>query len=72
MSTKNMWVFATPNDYYLCAPISQPGVDLKKYEIKPNFLNQFGASVCEDAGRHVNIFNEIFEMIRIKNVNPDR
>jgi hypothetical protein len=31
--------FATLNDYYLCAPITQPDVDAEDYEIKQNFLN---------------------------------
>jgi hypothetical protein len=31
--------FATPNNDYLCGPITQPIVIAENYEIKPNFLS---------------------------------
>ena len=39
MATKKLGEFATPNDDYLHAPITQPAVVAEKYEIKPNLLN---------------------------------
>ena len=76
MAHKKPREFATPNDDYLRAPISQPAVEAKNYEIKPNVLtlvqqNQFGDSASEDAGMHLNTFPEICDMMRIKDVNPD-
>ena len=76
MAHKKLGEFATPNDDYLRAPITQPAVEAENYEIKPNFLtlvqqNQFGGSASEDAGMHLNTFTEICDMMRIKDVNPD-
>ena len=76
MAQKMLGEFATPNDDYLRAPITQPAVEAENYEIKPNFLtlvqqNQFGGSASEDAGMHLNTFTEICDMMRIKDVNPD-
>ena len=36
MAQKKLGEFATPNDDYLSAPITQPAVDAENYEIKPN------------------------------------
>ena len=52
MAAKKLGEFATPNDDYLRAPITQPTVTAENYEIKPNFLslvqqNQFGASLLK-------------------------
>ena len=63
MAHKKLGEFATPNDDYLRAPITQPAVEAANYEIKPNFLtlvqqNQFGGSASEDAGMHLNTFTE--------------
>ena len=76
MAHKKLEEFATPNDDYLCAPITQPAVEAENYAIKPNFLilvqqNQFGGSASEDAGTHLNTFIEICDMMCIKDVNPD-
>ena len=76
MAAKKLGEFATPNDDYLRAPITQPAVDAENDEIKPNLLtlvqqNQFGGSASEDAGMHLNTFTEICDMMRIKYVNPD-
>ena len=38
MAHKKLGEFATPNDDYLRAPITQPAVEAENYEIKPNFL----------------------------------
>lgn len=38
MAKKKLGYFATPNDDYLRAPITQPAVEVETYEIKPNFL----------------------------------
>jgi hypothetical protein len=53
--------FATPNDDYLRASITQPVVHAENYEIKPHILtlvqqNQFGGSASKDAGMHLNTF----------------
>ena len=74
MAHKKLGEFATPNDDYLRAPITQPAVKAENYEIKPNFLtlvqqNQFGGSASEDAGMHLNTFTEICDTMRIKDVN---
>ena len=55
MAEKKLGEYATPNDDYLRAPITQPAVTAENYEIKPHFLtlvqqNQFGGSASEDAG----------------------
>jgi hypothetical protein len=76
MAAKKLGEFATPNDDYLRAPITQPVVDADNYEIKPHFLtlvqqNQFGGSAVEDAGMHLNTFTEICDMLCIKDVNPN-
>ena len=76
MAPKKLGEFATPNDDYLRVPITQPAVDADNYEIKHLFLtlvqqNQFGGSVVEDAGMHLNTFTEICDMLCIKNVNPN-
>ena len=39
MANKKLGEFATPNDDYLRAPITQPAVVAENYEIKPNLLN---------------------------------
>ena len=64
MSKKKLGEFATPNGDYLRAPITQPTIIAENYEIKPNLLNliqqnQFGGSASEDAGMHLNTFNEL-------------
>jgi hypothetical protein len=33
--------------------------------------NQFGGSANEDSGMHLHTFTEIYDMMRIKDVNPD-
>ena len=76
MAAKKLGEFATPNDDYLHAPITQHVVDADNYEIKPHFLtlvqqNQFGGLAVEDAGMHLNTFTEICDMLRIKDVNPN-
>ena len=38
MAHKKLGEFATSNDNYLRAPITQPAVDVENYEIKSNFL----------------------------------
>ena len=55
MAYKKLGEFATPNDDYLRAPITQPEVVEENYQIKPNLLNliqqtQFGGSASRDAG----------------------
>jgi hypothetical protein len=67
---------ATPNNDYIRAPITQPTIEAKNYEIKPNYLslveqNQFRGSTSEDAGFHLNTFTEICYMMHIKDVDPD-
>ena len=57
MASKKLGEFATPNDDYLRAPVTQPAVVAENYEIKPNLLNliqqnQFSGSASEDAGMH--------------------
>jgi hypothetical protein len=37
MATNKYGEFATPNDDYLHAPITQPAVDTQNYEIEPQF-----------------------------------
>jgi hypothetical protein len=64
MAQKKLGEYATPNEDYISAPITQPAVEAKNYEIKPNYLslvqqNQFGGSTSEDAGLHLNTFTEI-------------
>ena len=76
MAQKKLGEYATPNDDYLRAPITQPAVTAENYEIKPHFLslvqqNQFGGSAAEDAGMHLNTFTEICDMMRIKDVDPN-
>ena len=39
MAEKKLGEYATPNDDYLRAPITQPAVTAENYEIKPHFLN---------------------------------
>ena len=74
MAEKKLGEYATPNDDYLRAPITQPAVTAENYEIKPHFLslvqqNQFGGSAAEDAGLHLNSFTKICDMMRIKDVD---
>ena len=38
MAKKKLGEYAPPNDDYLRAPITQPVVTAKNYEIKPHFL----------------------------------
>jgi hypothetical protein len=43
-------------------PITQPAIEAKTYEIKPNILslvqqNQFGSSAVENSGFHLNTFS---------------
>ena len=76
MANKKLGEFATPNDDYLRAPITQPAVVAENYEIKPNLLNliqhnQFGGSASEDAGMHLNTFTELCDMMRMKDVDPN-
>ena len=76
MAAKKFGEFATPNDDYLCAPITQPAVVAENYEIKPNLLNliqqnQFGGSASEDAGMHLNTFTKLCDMMRMKDVDPN-
>ena len=76
MAQKKLGEYATPNDDYLRAPITQPAVTAENYEIKPHFLslvqqNQFGVSSSEDAGMHLNAFTEICDMMCIKDVDPN-
>ena len=76
MANKKLGEFATPNDDYLRAPITQPAVIAENYEIKPNLLNliqqnQFGGSAFEDAGMHLNTFTELCDMMRMKDVEPN-
>ena len=52
MAAKKLGEFATPNDAYLRATITQPAVEAENYEIKPNFLtlvqqNQFGGPLLK-------------------------
>jgi hypothetical protein len=37
--TKKLGEYATPNEDYIRAPITQPAVEAENYEIKPNFLS---------------------------------
>jgi hypothetical protein len=74
MAQKKLGEYATPNDDYICAPITLPAIEAENYEIMPNFLslvqqNQFGGSTSEDASLHLNTFTEICDMMRIKDVN---
>lgn len=39
MAQKKLGDYATPNDDFMRAPITQPAVTAKNYEIKPNFLS---------------------------------
>jgi hypothetical protein len=39
MAQKKLGEYATPNEDYIRAPITQPAVEAKKYEIKTNYLN---------------------------------
>jgi hypothetical protein len=76
MAAKKLGEFATPNDEFLRAPITQPNVIMENYETKPNFLslvqqNQFGGSIYEDAGMHLNTFTKIGDMMPIIYVNSD-
>ena len=76
MAQKKLGEYATPNDDYLHALITQLIVTAENYEIKPHFLslvqqNQFGGSAAEDAGIHLNTFTEICDMMRIKDVDPN-
>ena len=76
MANKKLGEYATPNDDYLRAPITQPAVVAENYEIKPNLLNliqqnQFSGSASEDAGMHLNTFTELCDMMRIKDVAPN-
>ena len=76
MDEKNLGEFATPNNDYLCTPITQPAIAADDYEIKPYYLclvqhNQFGGSDVEDACMHSNTFTKICDMMRIKDVDPD-
>ena len=76
MAEKKLGEFATPNHDYLRTPITQPAILAEDYEIKPHYLslvqrNQFGGSAVEDAGMHLNTFTEIFDMMRIKDVDRD-
>jgi hypothetical protein len=76
MAEKKLGEYATPNDDYICSPITQPAVEAENFEIKPNYLslvqqNQFGGSTSKDAGLHLNTFIEICDTMRIKDVNPD-
>ena len=75
MANKKLGEFATPNDDYLRAPITQPAVVAENYEIKPNLLNliqqnQFSGSAYEDAGMHLNTFTELCDMMRMPDVDP--
>src|SRR4051812_5556560 len=76
MAEKKLGEFATPNNDYLPTPITQPTITIVDYEIKPHYLslvqqNQFGGSVVEDAGMHLNTFTKICDMMHIKDVDPD-
>ena len=76
MAEKKLGEYATPNDDYLRAHITQPAVTAENYEIKPHFLslvqhNQFASSAAEDAGLHLNSFTKICDMMRIKDVDPN-
>jgi hypothetical protein len=76
MAQKKLEEYATPNEDYIRAPITQPAVEVENYEIKPNYLslvqhNQFGGSTSKDVGLHLSTFAEICDMMRIKDVNPD-
>jgi hypothetical protein len=76
MAQKKLGEYATPNEDYIRAPITQPAVAAKNYEINPNYLslvqqNQFGGLTSKDAGLHFNTFTEICDMMCIKDVNPD-
>ena len=76
MAHKKLGEFATPNDDYLCAPITQPAVFAENYKIKPNLLNliqqnQFGGSASEDAGMHLNTFTTLCDMMCMKDVDPN-
>jgi hypothetical protein len=67
MATKKLGDFATPNDYYL-------RVNAENYETKPNFLNlvqhnQFGGSASEDIGMQLNIFIEIWNLLKNKSTS---
>jgi hypothetical protein len=48
MAAKKLWEFATPNDNYLCTPITQHNVTVENYKIKHKILigqqRQFGSS----------------------------
>ena len=37
MAEKKLGEYATPNDDYLRAPITQPAVTAENYEIRPHF-----------------------------------
>ena len=76
MAEKKLGEYAIPNDDFIRAPITQPAVTAENYEIKPNLLslvqqNQFGGSVAENLGMHLNTFTEICDMMRIKDVDPN-
>jgi hypothetical protein len=76
MAQKKLGEYAIPNDDFIRAPITQPAVMAENYEIKANLLslvqqNQFGGPSAEDLGMHLNIFTEICDMMRIKDVNHD-
>jgi hypothetical protein len=39
MEQKKLGEYATPNNDYIRAPITQPIVEAENYEIKPNYLS---------------------------------
>jgi hypothetical protein len=39
MAQKKLQEYATPNEDYICAPITQPAIEAENYEIKPNYLS---------------------------------
>lgn len=68
-------MFATPNNDYMCALIAQHDVK-NENGIKPNLLtmvqqNQFEGSAVEYASMHMHIFTELYDMTRIKDIDPD-
>ena len=76
MAKKKLGEFATPNDDYVRPPITRPAMVAENYEIKPNLLNliqqnQFGGSVSEDAGMHLNTFTELCDMMCMKDVDTN-
>jgi hypothetical protein len=66
----------TKNNDFIYTPIAPPAPDATFYEIKPALLNlvmkeQFSGVSTDDAAAHLNIFVELCEMQKYKDVDGD-